>query len=174
MAWRTTGTKDPAVETRFGWSPEAEAKLLAEVEAKYLPADASRQQKQQFRARLHWEDLLLARACARGEETAWDEFCHKYQTGLRRSARIMTRDGVRGEELADGLIGDLFGLRTRDGVRCSKLNSYMGLGSLEGWLRALLAQAHVDEWRQRRRWTGLDESESLQTLVTFPHPAPAS
>lgn len=174
MAWRTTAGKDIAVEARFGWNPEALAVLLTEIEARYLPAGASRQQKQQFRDRLHWDDLLLARACARGDAAAWEEFCHKYQPGLRSSARAMTRDAVRGEELADGLIGDLFGLRLRDGERCSKLKSYMGLGSLEGWLRALLAQAHVDEWRQRRRWTGLDESEPLQTLVTFPHPAPAS
>lgn len=172
MAWRRTipAANDP----HPGWDPGAIAALMAEIEAKYLPADASGQQKRQFRDRLHLDDLLLARACARGDEAAWNEFCRKYQPGLRASARAMTRDAVRGEELADGLIGDLFGLRTRDGERYSKLSTYMGLGSLEGWLRALLAQAHVDEWRQRRRWTGLDESEPLQTLVTFPHPAPAS
>lgn len=172
MAWRRTipAAKDPPP----GWDPGAIVALVAEVEAKYLPADASRQQKEQFRERLHLDDLLLARACARGDDAAWNEFCRKYQPGLRASARAMTHDAVRGEELADGLLGDLFGLRTRGGERYSKLSAYMGLGSLEGWLRALLAQAHVDEWRQRRRWTGLDESEPLQTLVTFPHPAPAT
>lgn len=172
MAWRRSITA--ANDSHPGTDPGVIAALVAEVEAKYVPADASPQQKRQFRERLHLDDLLLARACARGEAAAWDEFCKKYQSGLRASARAMTHDAVRGEELADGLLGDLFGLRTRGGERYSKLNAYMGLGSLEGWLRALLAQAHVDEWRQRRRWTGLDESEPLQTLVTFPHPAPAS
>lgn len=158
-----------AAAERWGLDEAAAGAILAEAEAKYVPAGESSGKRRKFREKLHWEELLLARACAAGHAGAWEEFCRRYQHGLRASARALTRDAVKGEELADGLLGDLFGLPVRDGERRSKLSAYMGLGSLEGWLRALLAQAHVDQWRRERRLTGLDESESFRTLVTFPH-----
>ena len=40
--------------------------------------------------------------------------------------------------VADSLYGDLYGTTTRDGQRISKLASYTGRGSLEGWLRTVV------------------------------------
>lgn len=154
---------------QFGIAPEQFDAIVGEVEARCLPADASRARRRQFRSHLHLEELRLARACARGHEGAWEEFWRRYQGRLRAAARALTRETGRGEELADGLLGDLFGLRTREGERVSKLDSYLGLGSLEGWLYTLLAQAHVDQWRRERRQISLEECDPLHTLVVPPN-----
>src|SRR5208282_4300428 len=46
-------------------------------------------------------------------------------------------------ELADSLFADLYGVNAREGVRKSKLLSYTGRGSLEGWLRTVMAQEFI-------------------------------
>jgi RNA polymerase sigma-70 factor (ECF subfamily) len=56
-----------------------------------------------------------------------------------------------GMKLAGSLYGDLFGLKERDGLRRSPLESYSGRGSLMGWLRTTLAQRHVDRHRKTKR-----------------------
>ncbi len=151
---------------RFGISAADAERILADVEQRYLPADAGAGERGRFRAKLRLAELMLARACARGDGAAWEEFWARYHARLRQAARALTRETARAEELADGLLGDLFGLHTRDGARVSKLDSYMGLGSLEGWLCALLAQAHVDQWRRQRRQVSLEACDGLRTLVT--------
>lgn len=169
MAWGITTRVGPTLDATHGFSTEECASLLAEVESKYLAADATRGQRISFRTRLHLEELLLARACARGDENAWEIFWDRYQSKLRGAARSLTHNTEAANELADGLFAELFGLRTREGKRISKLESYMGLGSLEGWLRTLLAQAHVDQWRHNRRLVALDENDHLRNLLTPPN-----
>src|SRR2546429_150834 len=51
---------------------------------------------------------------------------------------------------------DLFGTNLRQGQRVSKLASYTGRGSLEGWLRTVLAQQYIDHYRKQRRLVSLD------------------
>ncbi|MGH9480525.1 MAG: RNA polymerase sigma factor [Terriglobales bacterium] len=157
------------LDGHYGIGPAESEAILTEVEARYLPADASAARRRQFRAGLHLEELLLARACALGRDAAWEAFWRRYQTRLRTAARALTHEASRAEELADGLFGELFGLRTRGGERLSKLNGYMGLGSLEGWLCTLLAQAHVDRWRRERRQVSLEECAPLHTLLVPPN-----
>ena len=41
--------------------------------------------------------------------------------------------------------------------RISKLNSFTGRGSLEGWLRAVLAQEYVNRFRRQQRLVSLEE-----------------
>ncbi len=61
---------------------------------------------------------------------------------------------------------DLYGVRTNaSGVRLSKLASYSGRGSLEGWLRTLVAQAYVDRYRTERRYVPLEEGVTLWARV---------
>ena len=62
----------------------------------------------------------------------------------------MTGSATDGEELANSLYSDMFGLTERGGRRQSPLASYSGRGSLAGFLRASLAQRNVD--RHRRTW----------------------
>ena len=76
-------------------------------------------------------------------------------------------------ELADSLYADLYGTTTRDGQRVSKLASYTGRGSLEGWLRTVIAQEFVNRFRRQRRLVSLDEEseDGAQFAATDPGPA---
>jgi RNA polymerase sigma-70 factor (ECF subfamily) len=117
---------------------------------------ASRQQQAGFFRGLRLADLVLAQACAQGHEGAWKHFIAIHRQPLFRAAIAITGSGTLGTELADQLYAELYGLPARDGVRRSPLDSYQGKGSLMGWLRATLAQRHVDHLRRTRRELPLD------------------
>jgi RNA polymerase sigma-70 factor (ECF subfamily) len=105
----------------------------------------------------HFDDLVLARACAAGNERAWEVFMLRFREKLYDVARQITRDDSTGRELADSVYSDLYGTKTRGGARVSKLSSYRGRGSLDGWLRTVLAQEYVNTYRRQRRLVSLDE-----------------
>ena len=69
-------------------------------------------------------DLVLARACAAGNERAWERFVAIYRHPLVRAAIAITGSDTLGRELADQLYAELFGLTTRDGERRCPLQSY--------------------------------------------------
>src|SRR5437867_6967486 len=140
----------------FGLAPEQFAAILDEVAAKGAPA-ASPRQKQDFCSRLYVEDLVLTRMCAAGNERAWEAFMARFREKLYDVARQITREDSAGRELADSVYTELFGTRTREGKRISKLSSYSGRGSLDGWLRTVLAQEFVNTYRKQRRLVSLDE-----------------
>ena len=129
---------------------------LEQVVRKYLPDP---QQVSELLAGLRVEELALARACAAGSERAWEEFLTRYRERLFDAARVITRDDAVGRELADSLYADLYGTKTKDGERVSKLSSYYGRGSLEGWLRTVLAQEFVNRYRSQKRTVSLEEQE---------------
>ena len=109
---------------------------------------------------LHVHDLALACACADGDESAWNHFMGEYRPALVRAAGAIDRTGG-GADLADGLFADLFGLRTRDdGGRQSLFRYFHGRSSLATWLRAVLAQRHIDGVRAARRLEPLPDDES--------------
>jgi RNA polymerase sigma factor (sigma-70 family) len=108
---------------------------------------------------LRCKDLALARACASGNNIAWDYFVEEYRPELYRAARAIAGDSI-GRELADSLLGDLFGLEIREGRRRSLFDYFHGRSKLGTWLRAILAQRHVDEIRRTRRTDSLDEIEA--------------
>ncbi len=58
------------------------------------------------------------------------------------------------------LYADLFGLRDRDRERQSLFRYYHGRSSLTTWLRAVLAQRHVDRLRASRRTEPLPDEDS--------------
>jgi RNA polymerase sigma-70 factor (ECF subfamily) len=101
---------------------------------------------------------VLARACAAGDEGAWEHFIARCRQPLIRAAIAITGSETLGRELADQLYAELYGLNTRDGERRCPLLSYRGRGSLMGWLRTTLAQRHVDHLRRSRRLKSLDET----------------
>src|SRR5947208_3945833 len=144
----------------FGLEADEFAAILDEVAAKGAPA-ASQKQKEDFCARLYVEDLVLTRMCAAGNERAWEVFMLRFREKLYDVARQITREDSAGKELADSVYADLYGTRTREGQRISKLASYSGRGSLDGWLRTVLAQEYVNTYRKTRKLVSLDgESES--------------
>ncbi len=115
------------------------------------------QQKSDFYAALRLEELALARACAAGNERAWQDFISRYRQKLHSMALHITRDAAHAAELADSLFADLYGVNARDGLRNSKLIFYTGRGSLEGWLRTVMAQEFINRFRKQKRTVSLEE-----------------
>jgi RNA polymerase sigma-70 factor (ECF subfamily) len=110
---------------------------------------------------LHLEDLALACACSAGQVTAWAYFLECFRPALRTAARAIAGDEA-GVELADDLYGELYGLEQRDGRRRSLFDYFHGRSRLATWLRAVLAQRHIDRLRQGRRLEPLEEEESAR------------
>ncbi len=111
---------------------------------------------------LHLKDLALAVACAAGHDAAWEHFVREYRSVLYRSADAIDRSGGA-RELADSLYADLYGLSERDGERRSLFRYYHGRSRLATWLRAVLAQRHVDRLRAQRRVAPLPDETTEQT-----------
>ena len=128
---------------------------------------ATRQQQAAFFRGLRLADLVLARACAGGNERAWERFIAVYRQPLVRAAIAITGSETLGRDLADQLYAELYGLTVRDGERRCPLHSYRGRGSLMGWLRTTLAQRHVDHHRRTRREEPIEEFDA-----PAPDPAP--
>ena len=105
---------------------------------------------------LHVADLALACACARGNEAAWEHFMSAYRPALYAAARAVAGESA-GRELADSLYADLYGLKEREGRRQSLFDYFHGRSKLATWLRAVLAQRHIDAVRSSRRTISLDE-----------------
>lgn len=130
-------------------------------------AAATRHQQAAFFRGLRLADLVLARACADGNERAWERFFAVYRQPLVRAAIAIAGSETLGRDLADQLYAELYGLTVRDGERRCPLHSYRGRGSLMGWLRTTLAQRHVDYHRRTRRLKSLEEP-----LEEFDAPSP--
>ena len=147
--------------------------ILAEIGRKYLPADSTQNEVCDFYASLRVEELALARACATGNEHAWEVFLTRYREKLYEIAGYITKESSTARELADSIYADLYGTVRRDGERASKLASYTGRGSLEGWLRTVMAQEHVNRYRRQRRLVSLDEEakEGAQLATAEPETA---
>jgi RNA polymerase sigma-70 factor (ECF subfamily) len=130
--------------------------VLEQVAVKYVPQATSRQ-KLEFWRDLKLEELVLARACAAGHDIAWQAFLTRFREKLYDIARGITKEDSSARDLADSLYADLYGTSERDGRRVSRLNFYMGRGSLEGWLRTVLAQEFVNRYRKQKRLVSLEE-----------------
>src|ERR1700680_3953408 len=136
----------------------------------------SAEQKVAFCAALRLEELALARACAAGNERGGGDFISRYRQKLHSMALHITRDGAHAAELADSLFADLYGVNARDGARRSKLVFYTGRGSLEGWLRTVMAQEFINRYRKQKRTVSLEEQteEGVQFAAAVPEPAYAA
>jgi RNA polymerase sigma-70 factor, ECF subfamily len=112
-----------------------------------------------FRA-LHLAELALAHGCALGREVAWEKFLRLYRSTLIQTAISITGSATLGQDLADSLYAELYGLRETAGERRSPLASYSGRGSLAGWLRTTLVQRWRDHHRRTYREAPLDSIEA--------------
>jgi RNA polymerase sigma-70 factor (ECF subfamily) len=135
---------------RFGIDVDALALLLAEVIVQRGAAPA------EVLPSLHLEELVLARACMAGHNAAWEHFLTRYRSGLYDAAYAIAHDEAAGRALADSLYAELYGVNDRGEARTSKLRYYLGRGSLAGWLRTVLAQEFVNQYRRTRRETSLE------------------
>jgi RNA polymerase sigma-70 factor, ECF subfamily len=162
---------------RYGLSAAQFTDFVSAVIVRYL-ADAPEPEQLDLLSRLRVEELVLARACSAGNDAAWDAFLLRYRPALYETARRIAKDDSTARELADELYADLYGVPNSAGHRASKLDSYTGRGSLEGWLRAVLSQQFIDRCRSSAKTLSLDEqldggsSFAAPNLATSPPPDP--
>jgi RNA polymerase sigma-70 factor, ECF subfamily len=157
---------------KIGLARESFAMILYEVAAKYLPTSATHADTQTFLLTLRVDELALAQACAAGSNPAWELFLTRYREKLYQSALRIAREDSAARDLADSLYAELYGTMTRDGERVSKLASFTGRGSLEGWLRTVLAQEFVNRYRRTKRLVSLDEESEDGSQFAAPQSEP--
>jgi RNA polymerase sigma-70 factor, ECF subfamily len=157
---------------KFGLDQQGFVVIVSRIGEKYLPPDSSPAEIRTFYLSLKVEELALAHACARGNDRAWEIFLLRYREMLYDMALHIAREASAARELADSLYADLYGVNTRGGERTSKLASYTGRGSLEGWLRTVMAQEHINRYRRQKRLVSLDEESEEGNQFAAPDPQP--
>jgi RNA polymerase sigma-70 factor, ECF subfamily len=140
------------------------AALEASAARAFAARDRNARDLERYLTALHLEDLALACACADGQPAAWDHFVLEYRPSLYRGADAIDPSGGA-RDLADSLYAELFGLGERGGERQSLFRYFHGRSSLTTWLRAVLAQRHVDRLRSTRRLDPLPDEESGDALA---------
>jgi RNA polymerase sigma-70 factor, ECF subfamily len=150
---------------RWALSREQFASVVTDsVSHAFAGGEPSPRELDRYVSGLHVADLALACACALGREAAWDHFVLEHRPVLYRAADALDSSGSA-RELADSLYADLYGIATGGADRRSLFRYYHGRSSLATWLRAVLAQRHVDAFRSRRRIEPLPEEDSAVTGV---------
>jgi len=141
--------------------------LERSVERRFRGASPTAPEVTAYLESLHVEDLALACACSQGNEQAWEHFFRRYRQELYAAARAIVggkgRSAGTGEaqsrELADAIYAELYGLGERAGQRRSLFDYFHGRSKLSTWLRAVLAQRHIDALRAGQRSEPLDEKD---------------
>jgi RNA polymerase sigma-70 factor (ECF subfamily) len=152
---------------RFARALEASAERAFQPRADRKPGRPDERTIERYLTSLHLEDLALACACALGDEPAWEHFVLVQRPVLYRAADALDPAGGA-RDLADSLYADLFGLGDREGERQSLFRYFHGRSSLATWLRAVLAQRHVDRLRTLRRLEALPEEHSPSAIPAPP------
>src|SRR2546429_3354050 len=148
--WKTSGQRFAAVLERSA------KKALS-------PGTVTPQKLQEYLNALHLEDLALATACADGNGSGWEHCFATYRRYLRSGAAGILRCSAGSAEacdLADSLFSELYGLADAKGSERSLFRYFHGRSTLKTWLRAVLAQRHIDSIRAGRRFEDLGEDES--------------
>ena len=145
----------PSGAERFEIDQAGLAEILASV-VRQLDCATGETGAEGFLSSLRLEELVLARACAAGNDRAWEIFLTRYRATLYESAYKIAREESAARELADSLHAELYGVNEKGQQRPSKLVYYQGRGSLQGWLRTVLAQEYVNRYRHTKRETSLD------------------
>src|ERR1700737_434748 len=144
---------------RWGISTERFTEELARcAEARFRGEQPNAEELNAYVGALRLEDLGLACACAEGGAGAWEDFVGIYRGYLRACAGAMLKRSAsapEAEELADSLFAELYGLSAEK--RGSLLRYFHGRSSLKTWLRAVLAQRHVDTIRAGRKFEELED-----------------
>lgn len=138
------------------------AGLERSARKRFAESPVALEKLEEYLGGLHLEDLALACACMKGCEAAWEHFVKIHRGYLRSAAAaILRRSPAAAEacELADSLFAELYGLADGKRGERSLLRYFHGRSSLKTWLRAVLAQRHVDAIRAGRRFETLEDEE---------------
>ena len=137
--------------------------------AKYVLRDNEHAQTievKEFIDEMRSDDLCLIIACERGDEKAWEDLIANFDGAVKSAARKISPNMEDAEDLASSIWAELYGLRQdADGNKKSKLAYYSGRGSLAGWLRAVIAQLAVDQFRKQSRYVQIEEDREFENLA---------
>jgi len=115
---------------------------------------------------IHSDDLCLIVACEKGDEKAWEDLVADFDSVVRSAARKISSNNEDAEDLASSIWAELYGLRQdADGNKKSKLAYYSGRGSLAGWLRAVVSQLAVDQFRKQSKYVQIEETREFENLA---------
>ncbi len=115
---------------------------------------------------LHADDLCLILACERGDEKAWEDLVANFDSTVRSAARKIASNNEDAEDLASSIWAELYGLRVdAEGNKKSKLAYYSGKGSLGGWLRAVVSQLAIDQFRKQAKMVQVEEDREFENLA---------
>jgi RNA polymerase sigma-70 factor len=143
-------------------------RISASVEKYVLRDDenASGAEIKEFIDALNADGLCLIVACERNDETAWRDLVTQYDATVKSAARKISANNEDAEDLASSIWAELYGLKeTANGGRRSKLGYYSGRGSLAGWLRAVVSQLAVDEFRKQSKFVQIEETREFENLA---------
>jgi RNA polymerase sigma factor (sigma-70 family) len=147
----------------WGLTPRLfEAALERSASKRFNPQPALPQAVEEYLGTLHLKDLALANGCAEGHAKAWEHFVATYRGYLRAAAAAILRCSATSSaacDLADSLFADLYGLGEGKRAERSLFRYFHGRSSLKTWLRAVLAQRHIDAIRAGKRLTELDDED---------------
>jgi RNA polymerase sigma factor (sigma-70 family) len=132
-----------------------------------VPAASGARDLERYLRSLHVADLALACACSLGNDAAWEHFVREHRPALYRAAAALVR-GDASRELADSLYAELYGIRGGRDARESLFRYFHGRSSLATWLRAILAQRHVDRVRAERRLEPLGDEVAQRAASGAP------
>ena len=136
---------------------------------KYLFRDnenAAAMEIKTFVDELRADDLCLVLACERGDETAWSDLVRTQDKTVKAAAWKISPKAEDADDLASSIWAELYGLKhDKDGKLKSKLSYYSGRGSLGGWLRAIVSQLAVDQYRKQSRLVQVEEAREFENLA---------
>jgi RNA polymerase sigma-70 factor (ECF subfamily) len=115
---------------------------------------------------IHCDDLCLIVACEGGDEKAWEDLVANFDQTVKSAARKISSNNEDAEDLASSIWAELYGLRVdAEGKKKSKLAYYSGRGSLAGWLRAVVSQLAVDQYRKQAKLVQVEEDREFENLA---------
>lgn len=136
---------------------------------KYLLGDdpkASNNDIKEFIDDIRADDLCLIIACEKGDERAWEDLVANFDSTVKSAARKISSNNEDAEDLASSIWAELYGLRVdAEGNKKSKLAYYSGRGSLAGWLRAVVSQLAVDQFRKQSKFVQIEEDREFENLA---------
>lgn len=115
---------------------------------------------------LRADDLCLIIACERNDATAWEDLVKNFDSTVKSAARKFSASAEDTEDLAGSIWAELYGLKQdADGRIKTKLSYFSGRGSLAGWLRAVVSQIAIDQFRKESRFVQIEEAREFENLA---------
>ncbi len=112
------------------------------------------------------DDLCLILACEKSDEKAWEDLVTNFDATVKSTARKISANNEDAEDLASSIWAELYGLKhDADGKLKTKLSYYSGRGSLGGWLRAVVSQLAVDQYRKQSKLVQIEENREFENLA---------